>query len=47
MQSKFFGLKKTVNWVEKSVRKLLTVWKEELRIVPSNNLRGNICVLFS
>ena len=36
----FFEPEKAMDWAEKDVKKL--VWKEEPRILPSNNLRENI-----
>ena len=47
VQYNFFGQEKAVEWAEKGVKKLLTVWKKELRIVPSNNLRENIRALLA
>ena len=32
---KFFGLRKAVNWTEKSVRKVIDDVKKELPIVPN------------
>ena len=36
MDQKF---RSAMDLAEKGVKKLLTVWKKELRIIPSNNLR--------
>ena len=48
IQYKIFEPGKGVDWAERNLsEKLLTVWREELRIIPSNNLKRNIWVLLS
>ena len=48
IQYKIFEPEKGVDWAERNLsEKLLTVRREELRIIPNNNLKRNIWVLLS
>ena len=47
VQYNFFGPDKAVDWADKGVKEVIDSAGKKLRIVPSNNLIENICILLT